>query len=119
METAVLAQGISDALDLTQKLASSNDRYLFIGSQLILIVGGAFIIRWLVNSLEKKDEAHNKANKELHDEIKDERAAFSAKFDSARDEFMQAIARRDEECRAHTAALRDLTTEIRTLNHSK
>lgn len=82
----ILVAQATEVISAVDKLSNQNDRYLFIASQVVIILGGAAIIRWLVNSLERKDAAHAEATKALHAEMKEERESFSTKFEAARAE---------------------------------
>jgi hypothetical protein len=57
----VVAQ-IETGLSVVDKAAAASDRWLFLAALAIIIAGGVAVIRYLVNSLEKKDAAHSNIN---------------------------------------------------------
>jgi hypothetical protein len=122
---------VGGVVDVVDKAASANDRWLFIAALVLLLGFAAVVIKWLVTSLETKDVAHAAERKELSEkvlaandkfnsELKAERTAARAERAADQASFLASLERHDSalnaltlEQKAGTAMLTEHVREVR------
>lgn len=107
---------IKEVLPVIEHASQASDRWLFIATLVILMLGGAMVIRWLVKSLEAKDVMMASERKELHGQMERERIEWRAARKEDQAEFLKVLTEKTEVMRTHTEALDRLHATITTAN---
>ena len=130
----VIAQ-ITQILPIIDKASVASDRWLFLGILLVLLIGCCAVIKWLVKSMEDerathagamavKDTIHAAERKEFMAELNAERVTAREQRTQDQTRFIDSLKAIEAQSRsgeiqskAHTAALEELTSEIRKISH--
>jgi hypothetical protein len=78
---------MNEVVQVIDKAAAQSDRYLFIASLVLLLGLCGLVIRWLVNSLERKDAAHAIERATISATAAKERTEFAERIDRNQDSF--------------------------------
>lgn len=92
MILAQFAETTRAATELVDKASVASDRWLFLAALLVIIGGGALIIRWLVVSLETKDAAHVTERNEWRSQQLEAKAGFLEALKQQRVDFREELA---------------------------
>ena len=103
---------ITELVPMVDRAAEASNRWLFLASIVVLMVGGAIVIRWLVSAIAKKDLDAATERNELHGEIKAERAECRAQRKEDQTQFLVALASKDATLSAHTKAIEALADVV-------
>jgi len=106
-----LAQ-LETGLSVVDKAAAASDRWLFLAALAIIIAGGVAVIRYLVNSLEKKDAAHSAAWASQSAEHGQERVEWKLGLEHAKAGFLTALKEQRDEFRAELSLERAATSQM-------
>ena len=107
---------IDTATKLVDKASEASDRWLFIAALAIIIIGGTLIIRWLVNSLEKKDHDHELKSMALIESHGRERKEWAAVLLESKQQFLEALASQRKDFREELSLERSQSAQERTLD---
>lgn len=107
----LLAQ-IEAGLSVVDKAAAASDRWLFLLALAIIIFGGVAVIRYLVNSLERKDTAHAAAWAAQNAEHGQERVEWKLGLEHAKAGFLTALKEQRDEFRAELSLERAATCQM-------
>ena len=107
----VVAQ-LETGLAVVDKAAAASDRWLFLAAIALIIAGGVAVIRYLVNSLEKKDAAHSAAWTSQNNEHAQERIEWKLGLEHAKAGFLNALKEQRDEFRAELSLERAATSKM-------
>ena len=128
---------ITELIPLVDKASTATDRWLFLGILVVLLVGCCAVIKWLVKSMEAersvhaaamaaKDLIHAAERKEFMAELHAERVTAREQRTQDQTRFIDSLKAIEAQSRsgelqskAHTAALEELTLEIRKISQNK
>ncbi len=103
-----LAQ-ITELVPMIDRASEASNRWLFLASLVVIMIGGAAVIRWLVKALDKKDITAAAERSDLHLAITSERNECRLARKEDQTQFLVALAAKDATMTAHTKAIEALT----------
>ena len=103
---------IDTVLTAVDKASAASDRWLFLAALAIIIAGGVAVIRYLVNSLEKKDAAHSAAWASQNNEHAKERNEWKLCLEQSKAGFLNALKEQRDEFRAELSLERAATSKM-------
>ncbi len=107
----ILAQ-LTEIVPMIDRASEASNRWLFLAAIVVLMLGGALVIRWLVNALEKKDVNAALEREVLHGEIKNERLESRAARKEDQTQYLSSLAAKDAALTQHTKAIEALTAVV-------
>lgn len=111
----MLAQ-VETVVDIVDKASSASDRWLFLASLVVIILGGTACIRWLVSSLQKKDAEHQIVVGDMRNAHTEERAEWRLVMQKTKEEFLTALEKQQAGFRAELAEERHQCAQERILD---
>lgn len=97
---------------MIDRAAEASNRWLFLASLVVIMVGGATVIRWLVKALNDKDVKAALERDALHAEIRNERAECRAQRKEDQTQFLLTLTEKSAVLREHTKSIEALTAVI-------